>query len=627
MLCAWHCSVHHSTLLFFNLSLLHKAEQLPSDDIAALQTRTEGWITGLQLAAISLRAEDAERTACFLQSFTGSNRYVLDYLLEGVLSREPETVQTFLLQTCILERLCGPLCDALTGRQDGQTMLERPKRDNLFVVPLDGERIWYRYHRLFADLLRVRLGRDPAGPLHRRASDWHEHNGFTAQAIGRAMTTGDFERAAALIEAHGMPMLRRGELSMLLGWLEAMPEETVRARPWLCVFHAWALLLTGQLAGIESRLQTAAGGSPGPVGEPPVLGHAAAIRAYVAALKGDIPSAHELAHHALELLPEQDLTVRSVVAFTFGGICILSRDLAGASRAFAEAARVGQRAGNFHVAIPALCSLAGLHIELGHLRQAADTYHQALKLAAEPDGHRSQAAGRATVGLGDLLREWNELEAAEQQVRRGLEQLRLWGNADSLASSHLVLAKAWLARDNLDCAAGELQEADRLIREPAMTPTAASEVASQWPRLWLTQGHLAAVERWVLECGLSDRSEINPLRHVEYVALARVLMATSQADAALGLLAQLRRMAEAGGWRGRALEALILQAVAYQAQSQADQATALIAQALALAEPEGYVRLFVDEGEPMRFLVSGFRSSMGRQVSHAPKENRERVSN
>jgi LuxR family maltose regulon positive regulatory protein len=604
---------------------------LSTKEVAALEARTEGWITGLQLAALSLQGRTAEHTARFIDAFTGSNRYVLDYLVEEVLSREPEEIQAFLLQTSILNRLCGSLCDAVLDVREwtlegglaqpfvantfqcpastrniqasSQQVLERLEAANLFVVPLDNERCWYRYHRLFADLLRSRLGHEQSLPLHRRACDWYEQNGFVAEAISHALAAGDMNRAAGLIQANGLRMLMNGELTTLLSWLAALPGESICARPWLCIYHAWAFLLTGQLEAVEPRLQHALATSGMQSLTPEMRGHAAAIRAYVAATTGDIPHAIERAHQALELLPEEEGTVRSVVAFTLGGVYLLAGNVAGARQAFAEASSLGRRAGNIHVAVPAICSLAELQAEQGQLHQAAETYQEALRLAVSGGARPLPVAARIYSGLSALLYEWNDLEAAEQHLLISVELGRLWGNADALAGDYGELARVYQAQSRWESAWSTLQEAERLVRDRAVNPLTAVQVAAHRVRLQLAKGDLAAASRWAQEHNLAAHDELDYRREYEHLILASVLIAQNELDQATRLLPRLLKAAESGGRLGRAIEIMALQALAAQAQGDGAEALAALERALSLAQPEGYVRTFVDKGESMAQLL------------------------
>jgi len=591
---------------------------LAAEEVDGLGARTEGWITGLQLAALSLQGQDAGQKTGFVEAFTGSNRYVLDYLVEEVLQREPEPVQSFLLRTSILDRMTGPLCDAVLESEGSQALLERLEQDNLFIVPLDGERRWYRYHRLFADLLRGRLGRERAAPLHHRASQWYERNGYVAEAIHHALTAGDLERVADLVEATGLQMLMRGELTTLLGWLARLPGGMVRARPWLCIYQAWALLLTGQLEGIEPPLRLAL--EPTTPGVPPptpeMRGHAAAIRSYAAAIKGEVSPAIELAQQALAWLPDEELTVRSVVAFTLGGTRILVDDIAGASQAFAEASRMGLDAGNIHLAVPAMGGLAAVLELQGKLRESARIYQRSLQLAEEQGAGRSLVGGQAHSGLGELAYEWNDLARAEHHLTQAVRQNRLWGNVESLANCQVSLARLHLVQGDAEGAWEMLRQAEQVIQAHTVTALTGARVAACWPWLWLAQGNLAAAERWVHERGLSPGDEPDLSREHEYLSLARILLAGGRPAEATGLLARMRQLADNSGRQGSVIKTLALLALAHQSQNDAQQAMVTLEQALSLAEPEGYVRTFVDEGQPLAALLPGVSSESSR-VSQA----------
>jgi LuxR family maltose regulon positive regulatory protein len=605
---------------------------LAAGDMAALAARTEGWITGLQLAAISLQGRDPEHVPAFLEDFTGSHRFVLDYLVEEVLQRQPAAVQAFLFQTSVLGRFCGPLCDAVLGTgQAGtgaQSTLEYLEAANLFVVALDDQRHWYRYHRLFADLLRARLkqrggelGCAPAGTLHRRASEWYEHGGFVDEAVHHALAARDLERAARLVEENGLQMLLHGELTTLLRWVAALPDACVRPRPRLCVYHAWALVLTGQPDAAEPWLQCAEevlaereqqrpgtrppiAGDPGSAEGATLLGHVAAIRAYAAALGGDAPHTIELAQQALALLPEDEGVVRSVVAFTLGGTYLLGGDVAAAGEAFAKASRMGRAAGNMNLAISALCHQARVQIEQGRLRRAAETYRQALEWATGPKGELLPVAAQYYSGRAELLYEWNDLEGAAQALEKGIELAKQWGNVEALAADYGGLAQVYQAQGDPGRATDMVRRAEQVISEHTVSPLVPATVAAYWPNLWLAQKDLAAAENWVRERGLDADDEPAYRFEFEYLTLARVLVAVRRPGEASELLERLLGAAQAGGRTGRTIEIRALQALALQAQGATALALEVLERALALAEPEGYVRSFVDRGEAMKELLS-----------------------
>lgn len=608
--------------------------QLTAEDIAALESRTEGWIVGLQLAAISLQGQSPEHAADFIADFAGSHRYVLDYLTEEVLLRQPAEVQEFLLQTAGLDRLTAPLCDAVTGRGDSQAMLEWLEHANMFLVPLDEHRRWYRYHQLFSDLLRSRLERsqpDQVAELHQRASDWYEHNGSLAEAVAHALAAGDVERAAALIEGNVLALLGHRELPALLGWLGELPEATVHARPWLNIAYAWALLYAGHLGSAERFLQqaeklvpllelpsesaapvlvaisaarpAAAGLSAAEAAARHIAGHIAVIRAYQAGLSAEHQRAGALARQALEWLPEEDLLARGLAATLLAIALRRTGDLAAAAAAFAEAIAIGQAAGDSFVADLSRVNLAGLRLEQGRLREAAALFRgvalPAEERAGRGSGTRPPTAGLAHGRLATVLCEWNELEAALRHARQGLEISKRWGQAEFLLTNYLDLAEVLAAMGDTQGAMEALHQARQAQQDlPWPIWVAALEV-----HLRLQLGDDAHGRNWVQTGGLGIEDKIGLPERTAYITLARMLLHQGDAARAQYLLGRLLRMVEASGSMGLGIQVLVLQALAFQSLGQGEQALAALARALAAGEPEGYVRTFTGEGAPMAQLL------------------------
>jgi len=611
---------------------------IAADDVATLASCTEGWITGLQMAALSMRGQ--EDVPGFIRAFTGSNRYVLDYLVEEVLQRQPERVQRFLLQTSVLERLCGPLCDAVVGRDQGagtreqelgtrdqdmslitdhrspipdsQSVLEYLDRSNLFLVPLDDRREWYRYHVLFADLLRKRLQQeqpDLAPALHRRASAWYEENGQQAPAIEHALSAGDSERATDLIEQAAEATLMRSEIVTFQRWLERLPDTLVRARPSLCLFHAWVLLVSGcPLDVVESRLEDVGRGAD------LIPGRVNVLRAFIVILRGQVPSAVELARQALEQLPEHDLFLRNVATWILSFSHVAAGDFEAGSQALDEVVRTSQQIGNVLVAARAQTYLAGVHVRLAQLDKARECYERALEIATDAQGRRLPVAGLALIGLGDLTREWNDLAAASRCLEEGIALTRQWSIFAAL-EGYIMLARVRQAQGDADGAGKALEQARQLAAQFKATDMDDLFVATSQAQLWVAQGNLAAAMNWARERGLErdiDWAELDDpddfvnyhLRKYEYLILARMWLAQDQPDKALSVLEPLRLRMEQQGRTRLVLETHMLKALAYQAQGDVAQALACLECALSLAEPGGYVRLFVDEGEPMRALLS-----------------------
>ncbi|HUG14138.1 MAG TPA: LuxR C-terminal-related transcriptional regulator [Thermomicrobiales bacterium] len=616
---------------------------LTAGDAAVLETRTEGWIAGLQLAALSMQGR--EDAAGFIRAFAGDDRYIVDYLVEEVLQRQSATLRDFLLRTSILDRLSGPLCDAVTDRDDGRGMLEALERGNLFVVPLDDRRQWYRYHHLFADVLHTRLlweQPERVAGLHRRAAEWHAQNGPQSDAIRHALAAGDVERAAVLIELAWSAMHRSYQDATWLGWVTALPEQLVRARPVLSVGHAWALLNTGELEAGEARLRDAErwleptsdprGQAIAPADGMVVVDDKefrslpatiATARAFQAAALGDAPAAVTHARRALDLLSasEGDAFERGRAASLLGLAYWASGDLEAAYRTFADGIAHIRKAGKHQhlLTLSATYVLAEIRVTQGRLREAARTYEQALQLAADQGEPLSPATAVLRGGLSEIYRERGDLRAAAWQLLQAAEP----GEHIVSREQRWLVARARLqaAQGNPDGALDLLDEAERLHSRnpvPDVRPIAALKA-----RVWIAQGRLAEALAWARERGLSATDDLSYPREFEHITLARALIARDRSDRAArsmeeaaGLLERLLRAARAGERTGSVIEILTLQALALEAKGDTPHALAALERALTLAEPEGYVRVFVDEGEAMRDLLRR-ATSRGTAGSHA----------
>ncbi|MEJ2263275.1 MAG: LuxR C-terminal-related transcriptional regulator [Anaerolineales bacterium] len=580
---------------------------LSPDMIHALEERTEGWITGLQLAALSMQDLEVQQLGEFIAAFTGGHHYIVDYLLEEVLNRQPGPVREFLLRTSILERMTGGLCDALTGESDGQITLERLEQRNLFIVPLDDQRQWYRYHNLLADVLQSRLqqSRPESLPeLHRRASGWFENNGFLEQAIRHAVAGKDIEKAAELIEQNAMTMLMRGELVTLLNWIKPI-EHIAGERPWLSTYKSWALTLTGQLDIAEDWLHKAERAIPlsGQESRHELKGHIEAIRAYIAEAHGEPGETIGHAQKALGYLPESNQAVRSVVTFTLATAYRLTGDYAQATQALKTARLAGRTAGNRYLELGAVFTLADLTFDQGRLHQAFDIYQETLQLAARPGGQKSPAAGMAYFGLGLIYYEWNDLDAAEANTQQAIDLCQNWGHFVNLAASFVLLSRLKQAQGDLDGAQQAIHSAEELTRIHALALRAESWVKAFGVRLWLAQGNLEAATRWAEESGITIADEFSYLREAEYFTLGRVYLEMEKYDQVLELTRWLGDAAEATGRIGSLIETLVLRALAFQAKNNFPQALFSLESALSLAQPEGYIRVFVNEGTPMAELL------------------------
>jgi LuxR family maltose regulon positive regulatory protein len=590
---------------------------LSIDQIAALEARTEGWIAGLQLAAISL--QNRENPTEFIESFTGSHRFILDYLVDEVLNCQPEDVQSFLLDTSILERFTGPLCDSLTGRNDGQQALRQLEQSNLFIVPLDNERRWYRYHRLFADLLQSRLHDfkpDRVPVLHRRACDWFENENLLPEAIHHALTMQDFKIAAQLIEKAAEMLRQRGEIATLTDWMNALPRNVWRSHPALCIAYARALADTAQHKAVQALLEDAqiGLGSNPDIDDPKrssLQGQIAALAAYLDITGNHFDRAIELSERARQLLAGDDMRWRSFVALNLAGAYRFTSDWTAASQAYLEASDLSQAAGDKVNALAAL-SLRGEVLQAqGLLHQSAGQFEQVLELARRLAIPTAPVTGYALVGLGRAWCEWNDLPASARYVQDGLECGKKGDILDVLLRGYLVLSRICQAQGDLDGALQALNGADLAARQIGV------EGVRDWvgafrAQVWLARGEAGAAQDWAS----SYRGEMNDtIFPTIAIALARVRLAQGQMDKALRLLEHARQSAYAVGRLGNAVQILVVEALAHQARGSFEEAYSTLSGGLTLAEPEGYLRVFLDEGEPMRLLLAKFKSLIEDQAS------------
>jgi LuxR family maltose regulon positive regulatory protein len=574
---------------------------LSAEDIAALERRTEGWIAGLQLAALSMQGH--KDTASFITSFTGSHHFVMDYLVEEVLQQQPESVQNFLLRTSILDRLCGSLCDAvlLNPSDSGQETLEYLERANLFIVPLDNERCWYRYHHLFADLLRQRLHqstasftgdeRDGVAELHSRASQWFEDNGLEIEAFHHAAAANDVERAERLIEGKGMPLQFRGATISVLNWLESLPKTALDARPSLWVTYASALTMTGQpISSVEEKLQAAEAALQ--EAEPDdktrdLVGHIAAIRAMLAIPRNHLETIIAQSRRALEYLHPNNLPVRATAAWTLGYAYQLQGNRAAASQAYTEVISISQASGNIMIIIAATTCLGQVQEAENQLYLAAESYRRVLQLAGDPPW---PAACEAYLGLARVYYQWNDLDAAEQHGQQSVQLAMQMENVDTPAACWVFFAGLKLVQGDVASATTLLAKAEQFVRQHNFVDWI-PEVAAVQVLTLLHQGNLAAAAH------LAQTHELP-------ISQARVHLAQGDPSAALAVLEQLRQQAEAKEWVDKRLKVMALQAVALQAHGELDKAVRLLCDALTIASPGGFIRLFVDEGPPMAHLLS-----------------------
>jgi LuxR family maltose regulon positive regulatory protein len=615
--------------------LLHAAvgPELPEAAVAVLQERTEGWVAGLQLAVLSLQGRGD--IAAFVEGFSGSHRYVLDYLTEEVLARQPEQLRTFLLETSILERLSGPLCDAVTGRRDGQALLEQVERANLFLQPLDEERRWWRYHQLFADLLRARLHQqrpERVPELHRAAAAWFEAHGLAEEAVRHALAAGEAAWVARLMERHFPGLLWVSEDTTLRRWLAELPASVVR-EPWLCVALASRAAMGGRLVEAERLLLAAERAPAGAGAEGPPAGTAvrlaedlpsviAMYRANFARIRGDAGPATRFAHRAQAELTGDDPLTRAVVEWNLAQADLLGGRLEGVEHALRRV-MAAYRAAGMPLQAAAVCyDLAQVQHALGRLGAAITTCREALELAGAVDPDLSPA-GAAHARLAELLRERDELDAALDHATRGVELCRQHEFAWPLAVALAALAWIRQAQGDPDGAWAAMAEAERVLPDPGLVDLF-NPAPAQAARLALAQGRVEDAARFVQERGLGPEDEPGYPREREYLVLVRLLLAQQAPEQALGLLARLHAAAAAQGRIGSVIQVRALQALARSASGDHAGALEALAEALTLGAPEGWLRVFLDEGPPMatlvRKLLAGRRQQRPAAADAIPRE-------
>ena len=583
--------------------------ELSASTLATILSRTEGWVAGLQLTALSLQGRRSEaEVQQFLADSGGSHRYLVDYLVEEALVHQPEAVQSFLLHTCLLEPLSAALCAAVTGGSTAESaaMLAGLERANLFLFPVDERGEWYRYHQLWAAVLRVlllrRLGAAGVAALYGRASRWYEHHDLPSEAIEAALKAGEFERAAQLVEQLSPLLLARSQYDTLRRWIEHLPQELWAARPIVCLAYAWTLFLSGALDASTAPLEEAERlfhREENSVG----LGMVAALRALAALMWADGRQALTSGRQALALLPAGELLMRSMSTSVIGGGYWLVGEVETAWQTLVEARTLHERTGNVNGLLVNTVLLGNVLALQGKLHEAAERYQQVRESTAEG----RECAIEATIRQAALFYEWNAFEEAEALLAGALaESSALVGSTllgrGVLSLASVVQARIRQAQEEHDAASALFTQAVTLAQQQRHARFLAQAQAAQ-VRWWLAQGQVEAVTRW--REGLAGTHKATPSYEEEpgALTLARVLLALGEPEEALRLLDGFRAHARAQGRLGSELEILVLFALAQSTQGQTGQALHTLQQALVLAEPQGYVRLFVDEGVPMASLL------------------------
>jgi LuxR family maltose regulon positive regulatory protein len=603
---------------------------LDAGAVAVLEDRTEGWIAGLQMAALSMR--DRKDVSGFIEEFSGTNRYILDYLIEEVLSSQSPETQCFLLYTSILERLNASLCNAILAGDAGSkrknadksthlgslisgksaSILEYLERANLFLVPLDDERKWYRYHHLFSDLLRARLQQTlkprEIAALHSRAARWYEQNGLTYEAIQHASLAADDEWVERLIEQNYMDIFQRRDSASIRFWTGDLARELVFKRPRLCIHEALKRSWLGQLDEADLFLNEAEKRIQEKATTPETeatLGHLAYVRSRVTAMRGDVRGAIKLALTAREKTPTSNQALLGGIGVMLGYAYFLDGDFSNASQTLIKTIHAGKSVNAVNTTMGAYGVLGRLYALQGQLHKSLELYQEAEKFIHDVDDRLQGVMGIVKLGIADLLYVWNDLEPALTHIKQGLEFLPLWNKPDDMALAYITLSRIELAQGNLAGAVETIEKGSQVIHTSGVFSEARDTVETAEIKLQLKQGKNQAVDLWVNSLEKSIESG-NPLRfenELAHITLARVYIARKKWDESIGLLSRLETNAQSGGRMGRLIEILILEALAQQKLDEPTQALENLAKSLELAEHEGYIRVYVDEGEPMRLLL------------------------
>ena len=622
---------------------------LSTENVISLEAHTEGWIAGLQLAGLALQGHgpqpDVHTVSKFIQVFNGSHRYIVSYLVEEVLNQQPPNHLDFLLNTSILDRLSGPLCDYVLRETrvessnngsldhisqfsilDSQSILEQLEHANLFVIPLDEEGKWYRYHHLFAEVLQHRLKHEMPeriADLQLRASEWFEQSGLVPEAVRHAIKAEDWERAARLIEQNAISFGSKGQFHLILSWLAALPEPVMHSHPLLCIFHAGALMHNNNLEAAETRLQDAEGSIQ--VETPAdraslILGRVFMLRSNIVRIKGDLCGSVELAQQALDLLPETEIVSRASAGLNLAYRFLISGDVQLDNERLVISALESVRAtGNVYTTLRGTTMLAKVHALQGHLHRSEEIYVEAI--SGQNEISFLTGIPGYYFGLGDLKREWNQLDESENLLALAMAQAR-WQvfDGDVVMHGYQSLARLKQARGDTEGAKAILAEFTQLAHQHHFSDSLLATLGAIRAWLDLMVDNVSAATQWAETRGIQSGDKLSFPREREYLTLARLYIRLGRdhpkddhVQKALQLLDRLQTAAQADGRMGSVIEILGIQAVAFQVMGDRDQARKSIAQAITLASPEGYIRTFVDEGEPMRILIADFRLLINKQ--------------
>jgi LuxR family maltose regulon positive regulatory protein len=600
--------------------------KLSVEEAALLETRTEGWIAGLQIAALSMQGRDD--ITGFIRAFSGSHRHILGYLADEVINQQSENTLRFLLQTSLLDRLCGSLCDAVTGDSGGQETLLGLERANLFIIPLDDEGVWYRYHHLFGEVLRNRLtassvkGVENIAKLHRRASDWFEEAGLIDDAIHHALTIPDTERAAVLVERYSMIMMQQSKIFLFRSWLKQLPQKLVQTRPRLLLAYGWSLVLTGHVKSLEQWLDAPKARRALASSDLPedVLGELTLLRATLARFQRQPDRSLQLAQASLSQLLKDERGFLAGAMYTIGVAHLQKGNIDSASQAFMEAVTLGEAKGGPYMALSALDTLSDMQIRQGHLARAMRSCQQALDMAARLGWQTMPAVGMTYIHLGRVLYERNDLEGATAALTNAVERLRGSIEQYLLAQGYMILAQVQRALGDTQSAFQTLQQGEDWFTQMQVADTGAGTLLGLGKvRLSIDLGDLRAAADWAQDCQWLP--EDTHLGSVQAVTRVRFYMGQSLHQKQKGNLQQAAEIldrqvaiARAGQWWGQLIALLALRALLHKRNDNLGAMQIDLEHALRLGEPEDYIRVFVDEGEPMRLLLLEYQVALKRRI-------------
>ncbi len=589
-------------------------EKLSAADREELEARTEGWVAGLQLAALALQkmAEkndgNEEGLSAFVQRLSGSSRFIMDYLVEEVLQRLPEDWRSFLLQTSILEQLTAPLCDAVTQRHDSQGILDELEKANLFLFPLDDQRVWYRYHHLFAELLRSIMQADQPTripELHYQASAWYESRNMVTEAIQHALKVPDFDEAARLMEKVALDTVRRGDVMTLQNWSALIPREQARHRPILCVCFAISFELSAKLEVADEYLALIDRSSV----TPDLQNHIITANSMHAFYTGNYERAIQYYRQSVEQPTVEDTALKGVLALSSGAAYEMIGDDEAAYQSLQEGRRLSHAIGNRTTELRIIKKLGDLQVRRGQLHAGALSYHQALQMGSIGEKGYLPVTAHAVAAIGQVLYEWNQLDEAERYLLKGIEASRKLENSFGLMSNLQCLARIYWIRGDRERAQKLREETEQVRLEFPPLPSFAAQESLQQVRMYLRLGETMAAARWAQEHGQDWKSGYGYTKELMAILWSRVRIAQEKSPQAIEILEYALPPARAAGRWGTVIELLVLQALALELERQTAPAVSSLEEALRLAEAERYTRIFMDEGEPMvRLLRMEYRA-------------------